>query len=96
MSLTPTEATEIIEVLEKGHESVLNYVETRCFYTDDVEVQLKAVAALPELIFLTVQEDLHMMGFEKVQPDIVYSLESAMIVVSENGVFYAEWNLCSI
>lgn len=89
MTLTP-EAIELLELLESGHKHVLSYVENKVFYTNDVEVQLKEVSKLPEAIFMEVEEDLHMMGFEKVHPDIVYTLDKAMLIVSENGVFYEE------
>lgn len=90
MSHTPEEATEVLNILKEGRENVLSYVENKVFYTNDVDVQLKAVAELPEAIFMEVQEDLHMMGFEKVQPGCVYDLDNAKLYISENGVFYAE------
>ena len=77
---------------KSSHELVLEQVEELVFKHSDVEDQLKAVASLPVPVFNMVQEDLHMTGFERLARDRVYDLKDAKVIVTENGVFYAEWN----
>ena len=73
-----------------SYELVLEQVEELVFKSSDKEVQLKAVASLPVAVFNMVQEDLHMTGFERLAKDRVYDLKDAKVIVTENGVFYAE------
>lgn len=75
---------------KSSHELVLEQVEELVFKSSDKEDQLKAVASLPVAVFNMVQEDLHMTGFERLTKDRVYDLKDAKVIVTENGVFYAE------